>query len=55
MTMDEVRDFCRQNLASFKVPRYVEFIDELPKNIIGKTLKKHLKRRDASQEAAPEA
>jgi len=35
----------RENLASFKVPRYVEFIDELPKNIIGKTLKKHLKKQ----------
>lgn len=55
MTIDEVRDFCRQNLASFKVPRYVEFIDELPKNIIGKTLKKHLKKRDASKETNPEA
>jgi long-chain acyl-CoA synthetase len=55
MTVDEVRNFCRQNLASFKVPRYVEFIDELPKNIIGKTLKKHLKQRDTSQETAPGA
>ncbi|UCD58427.1 MAG: AMP-binding protein, partial [Candidatus Hydrogenedentota bacterium] len=45
ITEEEVRQFCRENLASFKVPRYVEFIDELPKNIIGKTLKKHLKKR----------
>jgi len=45
MTEEDVRDFCKENLASFKVPRYVEFIDELPKNIIGKTLKKHLKQR----------
>jgi acyl-CoA synthetase (AMP-forming)/AMP-acid ligase II len=37
MTVEEVREFCRRNLASFKVPKYVEFIDELPKNIIGKT------------------
>jgi long-chain acyl-CoA synthetase len=45
MEEEEVRDFCRENLASFKVPRYVEFIDELPKNIIGKTLKKQLKQQ----------
>jgi acyl-CoA synthetase (AMP-forming)/AMP-acid ligase II len=37
MTVEEVREFCRRNLASFKVPKYVEFIDEHPKNIIGKT------------------
>ncbi len=45
LTPEEVREFCRKNLASFKVPRYIEFIEELPKNIIGKTLKKHLKQR----------
>lgn len=45
MTEDDVREFCRKNLASFKVPRYVEFIDELPKNILGKTLKKQLRQQ----------
>ncbi len=50
MTEEEVRKFCKENLASFKVPRYVEFIDELPKNIIGKTLKKHLKKQHRSGE-----
>jgi long-chain acyl-CoA synthetase len=49
MTDDEVRRYCQENLASFKVPRYVEFIDELPKNIIGKTLKKHLKQQNGGQ------
>lgn len=49
MTGEEVRDFCKENLASFKVPRYVEFIDELPKNIIGKTLKKHLKQQGRTE------
>ncbi len=46
MTAEDVRRFCRENLASFKAPKYVEFIDELPKNIIGKTLKKHLKKHE---------
>jgi long-chain acyl-CoA synthetase len=49
MTDEDVRQFCKKNLASFKVPRYVEFIDELPKNIIGKTLKKHLKKQHQSE------
>jgi long-chain acyl-CoA synthetase len=49
MSEEEVRQFCNENLASFKVPRFVEFIDELPKNIIGKTLKKHLRKQHQSE------
>jgi long-chain acyl-CoA synthetase len=49
MNEEEVRQFCKKHLASFKVPRYVEFIDELPKNIIGKTLKKHLKKQHRNE------
>ena len=49
MTEEDVRRFCKENLASFKVPRHVEFIEQLPKNIIGKTLKKHLKDRHQSE------
>ena len=33
---DELLDFCRQRLAKFKVPRYVTFLAELPKNATGK-------------------
>ena len=51
MTEEEVRQFCAENLASFKVPRFVEFIDELPKNILGKTLKKHLKQKGLGEGA----
>jgi acyl-CoA synthetase (AMP-forming)/AMP-acid ligase II len=36
---DEIVDFCRQNLASYKKPKFVEFVDELPKNSMGKVLK----------------
>jgi len=49
LTDEEVRRFCRNNLASFKVPRYVEFIDQLPKNIIGKTMKKHLRNQKQNE------
>jgi acyl-coenzyme A synthetase/AMP-(fatty) acid ligase len=37
--------FCRQKLATYKVPRYVEFVEALPKNATGKILKRVL--RDA--------
>ena len=42
MTEDEVRDFVRDNLARYKVPRDVVFLDELPRNPTGKVLKREL-------------
>ncbi len=42
LTEDEVRDYVRQNLANYKVPREVVFIDELPRNPTGKVLKRTL-------------
>jgi len=45
-TADEIIDFCKENLAKYKVPKYVEFVDDLPKSAIGKILRKELKRMD---------
>jgi acyl-coenzyme A synthetase/AMP-(fatty) acid ligase len=39
---DDVKKYVKSNLASFKVPREVEFIDELPRNATGKVLKREL-------------
>ncbi|MBU2863403.1 acyl--CoA ligase [Reinekea forsetii] len=36
VTKDQVLDFCRENLARYKVPKRVEFADELPKTATGK-------------------
>jgi crotonobetaine/carnitine-CoA ligase len=38
-----ILDWCGQRLAAFKVPRYVEYIDELPMTASGKVSKRHLK------------
>jgi long-chain acyl-CoA synthetase len=40
---DELRQFCRKELAAYKVPRYVEFLDELPKSTVGKILRRELR------------
>jgi fatty-acyl-CoA synthase len=40
---DELVAFCRQKLASFKTPKYVEFLSLLPRNPSGKVLKKELR------------
>lgn len=41
-TRDEIRTFCKQNLAPYKVPALVEFRDELPKSQVGKVLRRLL-------------
>jgi long-chain acyl-CoA synthetase len=43
LTEDEVKKFCKDNLAAYKVPRYVEFIPELPKTAVGKILRRKLR------------
>jgi fatty-acyl-CoA synthase len=45
---DGVRDYCRERLAHFKVPRYVIFVDEFPMTITGKVQK--FKMREESVE-----
>ncbi|MFB4166985.1 acyl-CoA synthetase [Virgibacillus sp. JSM 102003] len=43
LTEDGVAEFCRERLSKFKVPKYVDFTDELPKNPSGKVLKRSLR------------
>jgi fatty-acyl-CoA synthase len=38
-SVDEIREFCRERLAHFKVPRYVKFTDEFPMTVTGKIQK----------------
>lgn len=42
---EELIDFCKDNIASYKKPKSVDFIDELPKNNYGKVLKKDLRSK----------
>ncbi len=43
-TDDEVIAYCKEHLASFKKPKFVEFLDALPKNTMGKILKEELRK-----------
>jgi len=42
LSTDEVREYVRSHLARFKIPRQVEFVDEIPRNSMGKVLRRGL-------------
>jgi acyl-CoA synthetase (AMP-forming)/AMP-acid ligase II len=44
-TEDELIAFCKDNIASYKKPKSVDFVDELPKNNYGKILKRELRKK----------
>jgi long-chain acyl-CoA synthetase len=44
-TAEELIAFCRQQMAAYKYPRQVEFLDELPKTVSGKLLRRELRDR----------
>jgi long-chain acyl-CoA synthetase len=43
LTAEAIRDYCRNQLTAYKVPRSVEFRDELPKTNVGKILRRALR------------
>jgi long-chain acyl-CoA synthetase len=42
----ELVEFCRQRMAAYKYPRQVEILDELPKTVTGKLLRRELRARE---------
>jgi long-chain acyl-CoA synthetase len=53
LTEAELRDFLAARLSGYKVPRYIEFRDELPKSNVGKILRRAL-REEAERPTEPE-
>ncbi len=43
LTAEAVRAYCKEHLTGYKVPKYVEFRDDLPKSNVGKILRKDLR------------
>ena len=54
LSEDDVKGYVKENLANYKVPREVVFIDELPRNPTGKVLKREL-AEDADRDDAGDA
>ena len=42
-TTEELKAFCRQSLTGYKIPRFIEFRQDLPKSNVGKILRKELR------------
>ena len=49
---EEIREFAKTRLAAYKVPRAVEFRDELPKTLIGKVLRRALVEEELAKQKA---
>jgi fatty-acyl-CoA synthase len=45
-TADEIRDYCRGQIAHYKIPRYVRFVDAFPMTVTGK-VQKYLMREES--------
>lgn len=45
VTEEEVIEFCKDKMAGFKVPKSVDFVDEIPRSLTGKILKKDLRKK----------
>ncbi|HEX5169277.1 MAG TPA: AMP-binding protein [Cyclobacteriaceae bacterium] len=51
LTQEELRNYCYENLTKYKVPKYIEFRDSLPKSNVGKILRRALKEEEVKPAA----
>ncbi|MDI2130282.1 FadD3 family acyl-CoA ligase [Yinghuangia seranimata] len=49
VTPEEIVDYCRKEMANYKVPRYVEIVTEFPRNPTGKVMKFELRAQAAEE------
>ena len=52
LTKDELMKFCKEKLAAYKVPKDIEFINELPKSAVGKILRREVRELDKKKREA---
>ncbi|WP_439133394.1 AMP-binding protein [Pseudomaricurvus sp.] len=55
LTEDDVVAFCRTQLTAYKVPRQIEFREDLPKSNVGKILRRELKEEEAAKQGGKAA
>ncbi|MEJ2587315.1 MAG: hypothetical protein P8165_06955 [Deltaproteobacteria bacterium] len=52
LTDEDIKAWCKEKLAAYKVPKQVEFMDELPKSPIGKVLRRKLREMEMEKQKA---
>lgn len=50
----ELREYCAQRLASYKIPRRFEIVAEIPKTVLGKALRRDIREREERRAGAPD-
>ena len=51
---DELKEFCRDKIARFKIPRYVRFVDAFPMTVTGKVQKFQMREREIEERGLAE-
>ena len=54
-TNDEIRDFCRGQIAHFKIPRYIRFVDSFPMTVTGKVQKFLIRQKEIESRGLEDA
>ena len=49
LSEDEIRSYCKEKLAGYKVPKHIEFRTSLPKSMVGKVLRRELVREESEE------
>jgi fatty-acyl-CoA synthase len=49
LTEEELKDFCRDKIAHFKIPRYVRFVSEFPMTVTGKVRKVEMRDKSIAE------
>jgi long-chain acyl-CoA synthetase len=50
-TQEELQQFCREKLTGYKVPRFFEFRNDLPKTMVGKVLRRILQDEEKEKQS----
>jgi fatty-acyl-CoA synthase len=54
-TEEEIREFCRGNIAHFKIPQYIRFVDSFPMTVTGKVQKYRIREEEIRARGLEEA
>lgn len=49
LNIKDVESYCRENLTAYKVPKQIEFVDDLPKSNVGKILRRELREQELNK------